>query len=152
MGGSIDRLLFGALKRLSIARGCQIRERKPMPYELFYWPSIPGRGEFVRLALEYAGAEYVDVARTARGMQRLLALIDHDRAPPARLPFAPPVLRAGRLLIAQTATILQFIGARHALAPRSEAGALWTHQLQLTIADLVAEVHDTHHPISTGLY
>ena len=123
-----------------------------MPYELFYWPSIPGRGEFVRLALEYAGADYVDVARTPGGMQRLLAMIDHDRAPPLRLPFAPPVLRAGRLMIAQTATILQFIGARHGLAPRSEAGVLWTHQLQLTIADLVAEVHDTHHPISPTLY
>jgi len=123
-----------------------------MFYELFYWPSIPGRGEFVRLALEYAGAEYVDVARTPRGMQRLLALVDHDRGPSARLPFAPPVLRAGRLLIAQTASILQFIGAHHGLAPRSEAGALWTQQLQLTIADLVAEVHDTHHPISPGLY
>ena len=123
-----------------------------MRYELYYWPSIPGRGEFVRLALEYAGAPYVDVARTPGGMKRLLAMIDHRRAAPARLPFAPPVLRAGRLLIAQTAAILQFIGPRHDLVPRSEAGAVWTNQLQLTLADLVAEVHDTHHPISSGLY
>ena len=34
-----------------------------MVYELHYWPRIQGRGEFVRLALEQAGAEYVDVAR-----------------------------------------------------------------------------------------
>jgi glutathione S-transferase len=44
------------------------------------------------------------------------------------------------------------LGARHGLAPRAEAGRLWAHQLQLTIADLVNEAHDTHHPISTALY
>jgi glutathione S-transferase len=36
--------------------------------------------------------------------------------------------------------------------PDDEASRLGAHQLQLTIADLAAEVHDTHHPISSGLY
>ena len=121
-----------------------------MRYELFYWPSIQGRGEFVRLALEEAGAPYVDVARTKAGEKRMLALMDGDatRFPP----FAPPFLKNGRQIIGQTANILLFLGARHGLAPRADAGRLWTHQLQLTLADLVAEVHDTHHPIAAGLY
>ncbi len=67
-------------------------------------------------------------------------------------PFAPPVLKAGRLLIAQTANILQFLGPRHGLVPKSETARLWAHQLQLTIADFVVEIHDTHHPISGDLY
>jgi glutathione S-transferase len=121
-----------------------------MRYELFYWPTIMGRGEFVRLALEEAGADYVDVARAPGGEARMLAVMrDEDVVTP---PFAPPFLRAGRRLIAQTANILLFLGARHRLAPRTEAGTAWTHQLQLTIADLVVEVHDTHHPIASGLY
>ena len=121
-----------------------------MRYELFYWPSIQGRGEFVRLALEEAGAVYVDVARTKGGEHRMLALMD-DVAQ-ACPPFAPPFLKAGRRLIAQTANILLFLGDRHGLAPRADAGRLWTHQLQLTLADLVVEAHDTHHPIASGLY
>jgi glutathione S-transferase len=124
-----------------------------MRYELFYWPSIQGRGEFVRLALEEAGADYVDVARsTARGagVRALMQLVDGGDI--ARPPFAPPFLRAGDLLIGQTANILLFLGPRHNLAPTDEAGRLWTHQLQLTIADFVDEVHDTHHPIASGLY
>ena len=116
-----------------------------MRYQLYYWPSIQGRGEFVRLALEEAGAAYVDVARTGRGGFGLM-----ERA--AQPPFAPPYLRIGKLVIGQTANILLYIGARHRLAPRSEAGRLWTHQLQLTIADLVGEAHDTHHPIASALY
>ncbi len=121
-----------------------------MRYELYYWASIQGRGEFVRLALEEAGAPYVDVARTDGGEERMLALLgDAALACP---PFAPPFLKAGKRLIAQTANILLFLGDRHGLAPRSEAGRLWTHQLQLTLADLVVEVHDTHHPIAGSLY
>jgi glutathione S-transferase len=121
-----------------------------MRYELYYWASIQGRGEFVRLALEEAGAPYVDVARAEGGEERMLALLgDAALACP---PFAPPFLKAGKRLIAQTANILLFLGDRHGLAPKSEAGRLWTHQLQLTLADLVVEVHDTHHPISGGLY
>ena len=125
-----------------------------MRYELHYWPTIQGRGEFVRLALEEAGADYVDVARlTPRqggGEAALLRrLADKDVAPP---PFAPPFLKAGRLVIGQTANILLFLGARHGLAPSGEAGRLWAHQLQLTIADLVQEIHDTHHPVASSLY
>lgn len=121
-----------------------------MRYELHYWPGIQGRGEFVRLALEAAALPYVDVARSSGGvarMQRLLAARDEVHPP-----FAPPYLIAGSRIIGQTANILLFLGERHRLAPRSDAGRLWTHQLQLTLADLVVEVHDTHHPISASLY
>jgi glutathione S-transferase len=121
-----------------------------MRYELYYWSSIQGRGEFVRLALEEAGTPYLDVARTAGGESRMVALLgDNAYAFP---PFAPPFLKAGNLLIAQTANILLFLGGRHGLAPQRESGRLWAHQLQLTIADLVVEAHDTHHPIASNLY
>jgi glutathione S-transferase len=119
-----------------------------MVYELFYWPTIQGRGEFVRLALEEAGAEYVDVAREKGGMARMLSTIDAGEHPV----FAPPFLKAGELLIGQTANILLYLGQHHRLAPQDEAGGLWTHQLQLTIADLVAESHDTHHPVAGSMY
>jgi glutathione S-transferase len=124
-----------------------------MPYQLYYWPSIQGRGEFIRLALEEAGASYRDVAREAgrgAGVAALLALMKGRRL--ARPPFAPPFLQAGRLVIGQTANILQFLGPRHGLAPREQGGRLWLHQLQLTVADFVVEIHDTHHPISGNLY
>ena len=123
-----------------------------MAYELYYWPSIPGRGEFIRLALEESGAEYVDVARSSRhgGVEALLQLLQNPAT--KHRPFAPPFLRADRLLVAQTANILRYLGARHGLAPRDEEGELWTHQLQLTLADLLVEVHDTHHPVAAGLY
>ena len=122
-----------------------------MQYELYYWPSIQGRGEFVRLALEDAGAGYVDVARRGgEGMQALLDLLDDEGL--AHPPFAPPILKSGRLILAQTANILMFLGDRHGLAPKSEAGRLFVHQLQLTLADFVAEIHDVHHPVSVNLY
>jgi len=120
------------------------------PYQLYYWPTIQGRGEFVRLALEEAGVPYMDVARQKKGMPPTMVSIDPDKE--ERASFAPPVLRAGELLIGQTANILLFIGARHGLAPRSEAGRLWCNELQLTIADVVAEAHDTHHPIAVDKY
>lgn len=121
-----------------------------MRYELYYWPQIQGRGEFVRLALEDAGAAYIDAAREPGGEEKMMALM---QAPGVKTPaFAPPILKAGKLVIAQTANILLYLGDRLALAPKSEAGRLWVHQLQLTIADLVVEVHDTHHPIGSGLY
>ncbi len=121
-----------------------------MRYELYYWPEIQGRGEFVRLALEEAGADYVDVARTKSGMDKMMRLMESPRV--KHPPFAPPFLKAGTLLIGQTANILLFLGARHTLAPKSEEGRLWTHQLQLTMADFLVEVHDTHHPVSVNLY
>jgi glutathione S-transferase len=120
-----------------------------MLYHLFYWTGVQGRGEFVRLALEDAGASYEDVARD-RGNDAMMQYLDGVHEGP--LPFAPPFLKAGRLLIAQTANILQYLGPPLELVPTSEARRLHAHQLQLTIADLVAEVHDTHHPIAGSLY
>lgn len=121
-----------------------------MRYELYYWPEIQGRGEFVRLALEEAGAAYVDVARRRGGESKLMTIMDGKRI--AQPPFAPPFLKAGRTVIGQTANILMFLGAHHGLAPRDEGGRLWVNQLQLTIADFVVEIHDVHHPIASSLY
>jgi glutathione S-transferase len=121
-----------------------------MRYELYYWAGIQGRGEFVRLALEEAAADYVYIAREAGGEGAMMRLLDGEEV--ERPPFAPPYLKAGRLLIGQTANILFYLGPRHELVPASEAGRLWAHQLQLTIADLVDEIHDTHHPIASSLY
>jgi len=124
-----------------------------MRYELYYWPTIQGRGEFVRLALEEAGCGYFDVARERGkgfGVPRLLRFLAGREG--GALPFAPPFLKAGRRVVAQTANILLFLGDRHGLAPKAESARLWTHQLQLTLADLVEEAHDTHHPIAPSLY
>ena len=124
-----------------------------MGYELYYWPSIQGRGEFVRLAMEQAGARYSDIAREPGrrgGVAALLRFLDGRNV--QRPPFAPPFLKAGRLVIGQTANILQYLGQRHGLAPKDESGRIWTHELQLTIADLLSEIHDTHHPVAPGLY
>jgi len=120
-------------------------------YELYYWPGIQGRGEFVRLVLEAAGADYRDVARLVGpglGVDALLRLMNGDDRPP----YAPPFLKAGKLVIAQAANILQYLGPRLGLGPESEAGRLWAHQLQLTVTDFVSEIHDTHHPISSAMY
>jgi glutathione S-transferase len=119
-------------------------------YQLFYWPGIQGRGEFVRLALEDAGAAYDDVARGKGGMDKMMAIMKGEGE--KRPPFAPPFLKSGKLVIAQVANILFYLGPRLKLAPRDEANRLWLHQLQLTVTDFVKEVHDTHHPIATGLY
>jgi len=125
-----------------------------MVYELYYWPGIQGRGEFVRLALEEGGAKYVDIAllpeNKGGGVAALEKFLNGPRVP--HPPFAPPFLKAGTRIIGQTANILLFLGTPLKLAPRDEAGRLWVHQLQLTIADFVLEAHDTHHPIASGLY
>jgi glutathione S-transferase len=121
-----------------------------MAYELYYWPGIQGRGEFVRLALEETGAKYRDVAREKSGMPELMRLLEGSGV--TEPPFAPPFLKSGKLLIAQTTNILLFLGAHHDLAPKSEHGRLFVNQLQLTIADVVAEAHDVHHPVASGLY
>jgi glutathione S-transferase len=120
-----------------------------MRYELYYWPSIQGRGEYVRLALEEAGADYADVARSEHGMTAMMRMMEKEGGTP---PFAPPFLKAGKLVVGQTANILLYLGSRHGLAPKAEAGKLWVHQLQLTVADFVLEVHDTHHPLGPSLY
>jgi len=122
-----------------------------MRYQLYYWPSVQGRGEFVRLALEEAGADYEDVARLPqKGVAALTRFLEGKSD--GRLPFAPPFLKAGKLVIAQTANILFWLAPRHGLAPESEPARLWAHQLQLTIADWLVEVHDAHHPIGGAFY
>lgn len=124
-----------------------------MPYEFYYWPGIQGRGEFVRLALEAAGAPYVDVARgrgAGRGVKGLMSMLEGAAAP--QTPFAPPFLRDGAVVVSHVANILHYLGPKLGLAPKDEAGRIFANGLQLTITDLVAEVHDTHHPISTDLY
>lgn len=121
-----------------------------MAYELFYWPEIQGRGEFVRLALEAADANYIDVARGEGGMRAMTALMG-ERAL-AHPPFAPPFLRDGEIMVGQTANILAYLGPRLGLEPEAEAEALFARQLALTLADLVDEAHDTHHPLGGGLY
>ncbi len=123
-----------------------------MTYELYYWPGIQGRGEFIRVALEEGRAQYTDVAALAErkggGVPAILRMLAARGV--ARPPFAVPVLRAGRLLIAQTPNILLYLGGRLRLAPLDERGRLWTHQLQLTILDLYVEIFDTHHPLGDG--
>src|SRR5579871_1818780 len=124
-----------------------------MPYELFYWPGIQGRGEFVRLALEAAGADYVDVAREPAkrgGVKALIAMLEGRAAP--FTPFAPPFLRNREVVVSHVANILLYLGPRLGLAPHNDASRAFAHGLQLTITDLIAEVHDAHHPISTDLY
>jgi len=125
-----------------------------MAYELHYWPGIPGRGEFVRLALEAAGAEYIDVCRgeahQGLGVPAMLHYLEDASVP--RPPFACPFLVDGATVVGQTAAILLYLGPRLGLVPQREADRLWAHQVQLTIADLVQEVHDLHHPIAGSLY
>ena len=125
-----------------------------MAYELYYWHGIQGRGEFVRLALEEAGAAYVDVARSAPGVRdgarALSAFLDRDDL--VHPPFAAPILKDGDVLVGQTSAILLYLGDRHDLAPKDPVRRLWTHQIQLTIADLVGEVHDAHHPLGGNLF
>ena len=125
-----------------------------MAYELHYWPGIQGRGEFVRLALEAAGAPYIDVARGSAeagqgvpAMQRVMR--DTSLTHP---PFAPPFLKDGDMLVGQTAAILHYLAPQLKLVARSEQARVWTQQIQLTIADMVTEAHDTHHPIAAGLH
>lgn len=119
-------------------------------YELLYWPGIQGRGEFVRLAFEAAGVPYRDVGRERGGAGAVARLLRTKG--PFLTPLGPPAVRHGRVLVAQTAAILQWLAPRIGLVPRDEASRLRAHQIQLTIADLVAEAHDTHHPIAVSLY
>jgi glutathione S-transferase len=120
-----------------------------MRYQLYYWPTIQGRGEYIRLALEEVAAAYADVARSGNGMAAMMKMMGAEKGMP---PFAPPFLKAGNLVISHTANILLYLGSRHGLAPKAEAGKLWVHQLQLTITDFVLEIHDTHHPLGPSLY
>ncbi|QXX74148.1 glutathione S-transferase [Methylovirgula sp. HY1] len=125
-----------------------------MPYELFYWTGLQGRGEFVRLALEEAGADYIDVAREPAtkgfGTEAMLQILESAREP--HIPFAPPFLKDGDLIVPHVANILMYLGPKLHLAPKDEKLRYVANGLQLTITDMVAEVHDTHHPISGNLY
>ena len=124
-----------------------------MRYELYYWPSIQGRGEFVRLALEEGGADYMDVARLSgrgKGVPAMMRFLESNTV--EHPPFAPPFLKAGELVIGQTANILWYLGPRLGLVPKAEASRLWAHQLQLTVTDFLVQIHDTHHPIAGSLY
>ena len=121
-----------------------------MKYELFYWDGLQGRGEFVRLALEQAGAAYKDVARSPQGMQEMMALLQGDSLEVP--PFAPPFLRHGKVVVSQVANILMYLGPKLGLSPKQPALAQVANGLQLTITDIVAEVHDTHHPLASGTY
>ncbi len=119
-----------------------------MKYALYYWPMVQGRGEFVRLALEDAGVAYTDVARGPNGMAKL----ERFMGTYVRATFAPPYLKAGTLVIGQTANILLYLGSRLGLTPKNEADRLWVHQLVLTLSDWTVEAHDVHHPLGAGLY
>jgi glutathione S-transferase len=125
-----------------------------MCYELYYWPSNQGRGEFVRLALEQAAADYIDVGRLSEadgyGVPAILKLINSPELKTP--PFAPPFLKAGDLVIGHTANILMYLGGHHGLSPAEEAGRLWAHQLQLSVTDFAKEIHDTHHPVGAAFY
>src|SRR5215470_5706170 len=124
--------------------------KKRTPIELYYWPGIPGRGEFVRLLLEEAGADYVDVARERKnGLGAMSRFLEGEE--PGALPFAPPFVKVGSTIVSQTANILAFLAPRYRLVPEDAALRAEAGQIQLTLTDLVGEAHDTHHPISGGL-
>ncbi|MFC3651762.1 glutathione S-transferase [Dyella humi] len=120
-----------------------------MRYELYYWSGIQGRGEYVRLALEDAGVDYVDVARE-RGDNAIMPFLRGRQE--GALPFAPPFLKAGRLVIAQTVTILAYLGPHLGLVPGGQSAEIYAQQLQMTISDFIVEIHDTHHPIAASQY
>jgi len=125
-----------------------------MKYELYYWPHIQGRGEYVRLALEEGEADYVDVARLpeAEGGGRPAVAKVLQNARNRHPPFAPPLLKVGRNVISHTANILQYLGPRLNLVPKPQATRFYAHGLQLTMTDFVREAHDVHHPIANSLY
>src|SRR5256712_9704295 len=125
-------------------------KKSPMRVELYYWPTIQGRGEFVRLLLEEAGADYVDVARAKGGMAAMMRFLDSKE--PGALPFAPPFVKVGDAVVSQTANILAFLAPKLGLVPEDETLRAEASQIQLTIADFVGEIHDTHHPIPGGPY
>lgn len=114
--------------------------------ELFYWPGIQGRGEFPRMLLEDAGIPYVDVCRHVGGIDRMSAIMHGEGAP--LMPFAPPFMNVDGMWISHTAAIMTYVAEKFGLAPRDEQEKMIARTLALTIADLLTEAHDTHHPIT----
>ena len=129
---------------------CERMPRRRTRIELYYWPTIQGRGEFIRLALEDAGADYVDVARGKGGPAKMMRFVEGEKR--GALPFAPPFVKIGDVIVAQTAAILAHLAPRLGLVPRDEALRAEANQIQLTIADFLGEIHDVHHPIAGSLY
>jgi len=126
-------------------------KKRKATVELYYWPGIQGRGEFVRLLLEEAGAAYVDVARESQnGLAAMMRFLEGEV--PGALPFAPPFVKLGSAIVSQTANILAFLAPRFGLVPDDAALRVEAHQIQLTVADFIDEIHDTHHPIAGSLY
>ena len=119
-----------------------------MSYQLWYWPSIPGRGEFVRLFMEAGELEYTDMARE----QSADALVEDMHAREGIQPFAPPYLVDEDVTIGQTALILLYLSDKEGLGSGDLATDLKLMQLQMDIADLVEEVHSTHHPVASSQY
>lgn len=128
------------------------------PYELLYWPTVPGRGEHVRLAFEAANVPYNDISNDEDDIKLLLSHTSDKNYgdsinPP---PFAPPLLRHGDLLISQTSNILLYLASKLDLVPSQEEdpnGIYFINALALTALDgLSNEAHDTHHPIDISLY
>lgn len=121
-----------------------------MSYQLWYWPDIPGRGEFIRLPMEAAGIAYSEPARTAAdGLAAVAAYLETLDQQPA---FAVPLLDTGSEQIAQTPNILAFLGEEHGIGPAGAAQRRYLNQLQIDMADFAEEMHSTHHPVSAYLY
>tara|TARA_A100001391_G_scaffold7621_5_gene4898 strand:+ start:10017 stop:10736 length:720 start_codon:yes stop_codon:yes gene_type:complete len=123
-----------------------------MSYQLFYWPSIPGRGEFVRLFMEAAELEYEDVARTDGADALVEDLHARGGEEGGIRPFAPPYLVDDDVVIGQTALILLYLSDKEGLGSGDLATDLKLMQVQMDIADLVEEIHGSHHPIAPSLY
>jgi glutathione S-transferase len=127
-------------------------------YELIYWPSLPGRGEFVRLVLEAGGASYSDIAAKSipDSAQAVLGLIAESNIGDATNPpiFAPPFLRHGDLSMNQTMNILRYLAPKFGLeGDGSEATKVHLASIAATIFDgLCNEAHETHHPIASSAY
>ncbi|KAG4413990.1 hypothetical protein IFR04_012857 [Cadophora malorum] len=133
-------------------------EEDNTPYELIYWPGLPGRGEHIRLAFEESGIPYTDSAFDPKCMDLVLSHISPENHGDSLNPpiCAPPILKHGSLIINQTPNILLYLGPKLGLVPTAEedeGGVYHVNQLTLTALDgLSNEVHDVHHPVDTGLY
>lgn len=154
---------FITLRRCTSRMATTKKARTHPPYELLYWPGIPGRGEFIRLAFEAAGVSYKDPANEpdGPGAKVVASLISKDDLggdgnPPV---FAPPALKVpgegkdgAPLLIYQTPAILSYLGDKLGLAGEDEVDKMTVLSHTLTALDLNNETHDTHHPVAVAQY